>query len=327
MIDFVKTLGAKTFSLLKNAKLREQVKSVFQEHIRYALYPRTKVSLCGRFNAGKSALINAILQTDVVISRPIPSTGTITRVYYNPSESFSLVKIVDGTEESLPFSVEQLKDVTVKDNFNNSENVKDICRVDIGLANDFLKGNIEIYDTPGLDDSDNRMTEITMTHLDHSDFIIFVIDALQLKDLQELLMRYYKRLGKNVIFVANKMDAIDENDMQDIKDLAKVYFADYYNPLTFNSDIFFVSAKTKDENVAKLSSYFRTFILTNTDKIAKVSRLSTLKYELQRIYDELKCHIEDESNNNKKKLLLDDRRTLSSILIELKQKISTTQLS
>lgn len=327
MIDFVKTLEGKTFSLLKNAKLREQVKSVFQEHVRYALYPRTKVSLCGRFNAGKSALINAILQTDVVISRPIPSTGTITRVYYNPSESFSLVKIVNGAEESLPFSVEQLKDVTVKDNFNNSENVKDICRVDIGLSNDFLKGNIEIYDTPGLDDSDNRMTEITMTHLDHSDFIIFVIDALQLKDLHELLMRYYKRLGKNVVFVANKMDAIDENDMQDIKDLAKVYFADYYNPLTFNSDIFFVSAKTKDENVAKLSSYFRTFILTNTDKIAKVSRLSTLKYELQRIYDELKCHIEDESDNNKKKLLLDDRRTLSSILIELKQKITTTQLS
>lgn len=327
MIDFVKTLEAKTFRLLKNAELREQVKSVFQEHVRYALYPRTKVSLCGRFNAGKSALINAILQTDVVISRPIPSTGTITRVYYNPSESFSLVKIVNGAEESLPFSVEQLKDVTVKDNFNNSENVKDISRVDIGLANDFLKGNIEIYDTPGLDDSDNRMTEITMTHLDHSDFIIFVIDALQLKDLHELLMRYYKRLGKNVIFVANKMDAIEENDIQEIKDLARIYFSDYYNPLTFNSDIFFVSAKTKDKNVSELSFYFRKFILTNTDKIAKVSRLSILKYELQIIYDGLKCLIEDESDNNKKKLLSDDRRTLSTILIELKQKITTTQLS
>lgn len=323
---FINALETKA-RLLKNAELREQVGSVFQENVRYTLYPKTRVSLCGRFNAGKSALINAILQTDVVISRPIPSTGTITRVYYNLSDSFYLVKIVNGIEESLPFSIEQLKDVTVKDNFNNSKNVKDICRVDIGLANDFLKGNIEIYDTPGLDDSDARMTEITMTHLDHSDFIIFVVDALQLKDLHELLMRYYKRLGKNVIFVANKMDAIDENDMQDIKELAKVYFADYYNPLTFNSDIFFVSAKAKDQSIEELSSYFRTFILSNAEKIAEVSRLSIIKDELLRIYEKIKSLVEDESDYNKKQLLLDDKRTLSSILIELGQQINTRQLS
>lgn len=327
MISLIEKLEKKASKLLKDVLFKEKVGKVFQENLQFALYPRTKISLCGRFNAGKSALINAILRTNVVISRPISSTGVITRVYYNPSQSYSLVKNVSGKEEILSFSVNQLKDVTVKDNFNKSENIKDIVRVDIGLSNDFLKGNIELFDTPGLDDSDCRMSEITMSHLEHSDFIIFVVDAMQLRDLNELLMKYYKRLGKNVIFVANKMDAIEETDIQDIKELAWEYFSDYYNPLTFNSDIFFVSAKSNEQNVAELSSYFRNFILSNTEKIAEVSRLSILKFEIQEIYDRIKNIIEEETDREKKRLLLDDKKIISSILIELKQRITTKQLS
>ena len=314
MISLIEKLEKKASKLLKDVLLKKKVGKVFQENLQFALYPRTKISLCGRFNAGKSALINAILRTNVVISRPISSTGVITRVYYNPSQSYSLVKNVSGKEEILSFSVNQLKDVTVKDNFNKSENIKDIVRVDIGLSNDFLKGNIELFDTPGLDDSDCRMSEITMSHLEHSDFIIFVVDAMQLRDLNELLMKYYKRLGKNVIFVANKMDAIEEKDIQDIKELAWEY-------------IFFVSAKSNEQNVAELSSYFRNFILSNTEKIAEVSRLSILKFEIQEIYDRIKNIIEEETDREKKRLLLDDKKIISSILIELKQRITTKQLS
>lgn len=328
LISFINRLEKKARRLLKDVQLQKMIEKVFQENLQYALYSRTKISLCGRFNAGKSALINAMLQSKVVISRPISSTGVITRVYYSPTESYSLIKNINGNEEVFSFFVDQLKDVTVKDNFNKSENVKDIIRVDIGLTNDFLKGNIELFDTPGLDDPDCRMSEITMNHLEHSDFIIFVVDALQLKDLNELLMKYYKRLGKNVIFVANKMDAIEEEkDKQEIQDLARVYFSDYYNPLTFNSDIFFVSAKAQDKNLLELSSYFRTFILSNTDKIAEVSRLSILKMEIQKIYERLKPIIEGESDHIKKRGLLNDKKIISSILIELEHRIITKQLS
>lgn len=328
MISFIERLEKKANRLLKDAQLQDWIEEVFQENLQYAHYPRTRISLCGRFNAGKSALINAMLQSKVVISRPISSTGVITRVYYSPTESYSLIKNINGNEEVLSFPVNQLKDVTVKDNFNKSQNVKDIKRVDIGLTNEFLKGNIELFDTPGLDDPDPRMSEITMNHLEHSDFIIFVIDALQLKDLNELLIKYYKRLGKNVIFVANKMDAIEnEKDEQDIKDLARVYFADYYNPLTFNSDIFFVSAKSKDKNILDLASYFRTYILSNADKIAEVARLSILKNEIHEIYERIKTIIESKSDRVKKKILLDDKKIISSILIELEHRITTKQLS
>lgn len=123
------------------------------------------------------------------------------------------------------------------------------------------------------------------------------------------------------------MDAIEEKDIQDIKELAWEYFSDYYNPLTFNSDIFFVSAKTNEQNIAELSLYFRNFILSNTEKIAEVSRLSILKFEIQEIYDRIKNIIEEETDRERKRLLLDDKKIISSILIELKQRITTKQLS
>ena len=232
-LNFIQNIAFRTTKLLKDASIKKKVDATFHDNMDFILYPKIKVSLCGRFNAGKSALINSMLSNQVVISRPISSTGVITRIYYNNIEKYSLIKRGCGKDEMSLFSVGQLKEVTIKDNFNNSANVRDIVRVDIGIPNDFLKSDIELFDTPGLDDTDESMSQITINHLNHSDFIIFVIDALQLMDLKKLLMKYYNRLGKNVIFVANKMDAIDESEQQDIKDLAKVYFSDYFNPLTY----------------------------------------------------------------------------------------------
>ena len=88
MISFIKRLDKKANGLLKDVQLQKRIEEVFQENLQYAHYPRTRISLCGRFNAGKSALINAMLQSKVVISRPISSTGVITRVYYSPTESY-----------------------------------------------------------------------------------------------------------------------------------------------------------------------------------------------------------------------------------------------
>ena len=325
-IDQALQLLNRTARLLKDDSIKQKVESLYQEIKMYCVYPKTKVSLCGKFNAGKSALINAILNNKVVISRAIPSTGVITRIYYNGKESYSVVKNENGRDVSVPFSGENLGDVTVKDNFNQSENVRGIVRVDIGIPNDLLKGDVELYDTPGLEDADNNMDIITMNHLDQSDFIVFVVDCLQLKDLKELLMRYYKRKGKNVIFVANKMDALYDYEQKEIVDLAKVYFSEYYNPITFTSDIFFVSAKTSDTQIDKLASYCKQVVFKNAKKVATISRLSTIKYELQNIYDELKQFPETELDKKCQWVLRNDKNTLSQALIKLIELIKNAQL-
>ena len=192
----------RTVTLIKNQQTKHDLELICNDWISVANYPRTKVSLCGKFNAGKSALINALFNKKIVISKPISSTGVITKIYYSERPEYFVIKLTGKGEVKQSFSPEQIKYLTVKDNFNNSENVRDIIRVEIGYPLMQLQEGLEIYDTPGLEDIDPKMNEITFSHIDETDFIIFVIDAMQLKDLKELLLRYYNYLGKNVIFVA-----------------------------------------------------------------------------------------------------------------------------
>lgn len=313
--------------LLKDDIIKQQIENTIKKYSQILFYPKTKVSLCGRFNAGKSALINSMIGDKIVISRPISSTGVITKLYYNRDNTYTLIKKIDGNEKSYSFSSEELKGNTVKDNFNHSDNVRDIVRVDIGLPNELLHCDVELYDTPGLDDVDNNMNEITMHHLDHSDFIIFVVDAMQLKDLKDLLMRYYNRLGRNVLFVANKMDCIEEEkEQQDIINLAKVYYSDYFNPLTYNSDIFFVSAKKHDSQIEALADFCKNNIFAKAKRIAQISRIAILKYEMQTVYNNLQQTISVEANKSHKRDLMDDKRVLSTILIDLKRLVTEYQL-
>lgn len=322
----VSELLKKTIRNTKDSEVKESIENILQSNQQFLNYGKTRVSFCGVFNAGKSALINAIMSSMVVISRPIPSTGVVTRLYYNSEETCSLTRR-NGSREEIKFSLDNcLEDITVKDNYNNSDNVKDILQVDIGVPSDFLKGDIELYDTPGLYD-DEMMNTITYNHLDHSDFIIFVVDASQLRSLHELLMRYYNRLGRNVIFVANKMDLFEENEKQEIKELAETYFSDYFNPLTFNSDIFYVSAKNRDSQIDKLASFVKNSISENAGRIAAISRMSIIKYLLKQVYEDLKVKSSNELDKRKQRLLNDDKQLLNTLLLELNEKIKNKSIN
>jgi len=331
----------RTVTLVKNQQTKHDLELICNDWISVANYPRTKVSLCGKFNAGKSALINALFNKKIVISKPISSTGVITKIYYSEHPEYFVIKQTDKGEVKQCFSPEQIKDLTVKDNFNNSENVRDIIRVEIGYPLMQLQEGLEIYDTPGLEDIDPKMNEITFSHIDETDFIIFVIDAMQLKDLKELLLRYYNYLGKNVIFVANKMDAIDDCDREEIRELAMVYFSEYYNPITFTSDIFFVSAIQHNSDIDVLAKYFKQHFGANTTRIAFISRVSILLARIKEIYEQVKtlqtnlvCEINNTSDINQKatlkrqqQMVLSDKHALSQLIIELKNHITSQQLN
>ena len=330
-----------TVALVKTQQIKCDLEHIYNDWISIANHPRTKVSLCGKFNAGKSALINALFNEKIVISKPISSTGVITKIYYSEQPEYFVIKRIGRGEDKQRFSPEQIKDLTVKDNFNNSENVRDIIRVEIGYPLTLLQEGFEVYDTPGLEDIDPRMNEITFNHIDKTDFIIFVIDAMQLKDLKELLLRYYNYLGKNVIFVANKMDAIDDCDRDEIRDLAKVYYAEYYNPITFTSDIFFVSAKQQNSDIEVLAKYFKQHFGVNATRISFISRVSILLARIKNLYDKVKanqtnlmCEINKTSDINQKttlkrqqQMILSDKQVLSQLMIELKNQITSQQLN
>ncbi len=268
-----------------------------------------RITLCGRFNAGKSAVINALLDEKVVISKIVPATGVVTRIYHSELSKYKVIHDINGQSNETVFSYEQINQFTVKNNSTQGDNIKDIIKVEIGIPNELLKHRVELFDTPGLYDT-LEMDKITFGHMDKSDFIVFVIDALELQKIEDLIGRYYNYLGKNIVFVINKMDMIrKESDKKVIEELSKVYFAEYYNTLSFSTGLFFVSANEDDPDVIAFSDFFRNYLIENSSKIPLISRMSIIKYECDEVYRRLKSKIA-ECDDLLKICPVDEKRTI-----------------
>lgn len=299
-----------------------------------------RVSVCGRFNAGKSAFINALLRDKIVISKAIPATGVITRIHYRDSIQFKVIKNIYGEIVESSFNSSDISKFTVKNNFNNNDDVKNIERVEIGIPNDFLRTGIELFDTPGIDDS-KEMDEITFKQLDESDFVIFVIDALQVRSIEDLVSKYYKYLGRNVIFVINRMDMADnEFDRDEIKDLAQTYFAEYFNTVSFSTGLFYVSSNVADPDVKTVTDFFRAHMIENSKRIALISRVSIIKYECEKTHKQLKnkikecdeqlksCSLTERKELKEKRVkYANDRKIVGELISYLIDKLSTIQIN
>ena len=274
-----KQIIASATSFLKDSQNIRLIRNLVVAHP-LSMDESLRIAFCGRFNAGKSSLINVLLDDNIVVSSPIPSTCAITRIYYNKVYDYTVYEKTNNKIVAHIIDASGVQSNTVK-KWANKESC--IYQVDIGVPSVFLSEGIELFDTPGLDD-DIKMTTITKEHLSKSDFVFFVVDSLQLKDLRDLLMSYYHKLGRNVLFIANKIDAIpNEDDRNEIAELAQVYYGDYFNPISYKSEIFYVSSRCGRDGISELFKFISDVLIRKKKRIIEISRLSSFIFEITEI--------------------------------------------
>lgn len=99
-----------------------------------------KIPVIGGFNAGKSSLINAFLERDILPVETLPETAIAAEIRYNINEKV-IAKKADGTHQI--FSIDNIRDISSKDYSYievhvNSEKIKSL-------------GNVVLVDMPGFD--------------------------------------------------------------------------------------------------------------------------------------------------------------------------------
>jgi hypothetical protein len=135
----------------------------------------------GRFNAGKSTLINALLAGSLDLARPdqgiVPigaeaTTPTLIRLEY-ADDPYVRVTYTDDREHEL--TLEEFRSGFVLDSreASNSERFGDIVTCHIGLPAELLRQRVALYDTPGMAESLSR-DEITRVALNRCDAAIAV---------------------------------------------------------------------------------------------------------------------------------------------------------
>lgn len=198
-------------------RVKRKNKTRLPHHLVLTL-PKVNVIVAATMSAGKTSLINALLGTDLLWSANEAATATITRIHHANRDEKN-IRGISFTWEGECHQIAEDVDNQLLYAWNASPEVKHVELS--GCLKAFSKSRIlpVIYDTPGANNSqDSSHAQLLKEALEECDdgIIVYVLNATQpaTRDDAHLLSDIKQHLdakpGKQVIFVLNKVDELDE---------------------------------------------------------------------------------------------------------------------
>jgi len=231
---------------------------------------RFNLVVLGEFKRGKSTLINALLERDVMPTGVIPLTSVVTVIQAGPSERL-VVRFLDGREQER--DLEQLSEyVTEARNPGNRLEV-DIARVE--LDHELLRAGLELVDTPGIGSIHSHNTEVARGFLPRVDAALCVLDAGQplSEGERELVVEAAGRVPR-LVMVVNKLDHLHAEDRGDAVEFIRSALRDLLGGR--EPELFALSARNRDgidpllERLRRLAAEEReTLLLRSVARLAR----------------------------------------------------------
>jgi GTP-binding protein EngB required for normal cell division len=169
-----------------------------------------EVAVFGRVSAGKSALLNAILDTDVLPVGVTPITAVPIRISYAAAPSLTVSFSEAATKT---FEIGRLAEFATEQ--HNPGNSKHVARIAVGLPSARLRGGVAFVDTPGLGALATSGAAETIAYLPKCDLGVVLIDAgstLTADDLQTIAALQEAAIPVNVLL--SKADLLSADDRQ-----------------------------------------------------------------------------------------------------------------
>lgn len=265
---------------LQKLSFNENLKSRLQKTLEKFQNLEFNIAITGVMNAGKSSLLNALLKKDFLGVSNIPETANLTVLSYGKSEeariyfwnkkewqnilenshfNTDLKEFIDKLNKSVNIE-DFIKDKTLiqsialkeLQNFSSAKNKISalIKKIEIKTSLEFLKNNISIVDTPGLDDVVIQREIVTNEYLRESDFLIHLMNASQSltqKDVDFLVHCLLNSRLSKFLIVLTKADLLSEKDLEEVivytKESLKSRLMDFNENLIEKVDFLCVSAK------------------------------------------------------------------------------------
>ncbi|MBZ7935169.1 dynamin family protein [Campylobacter sp. B0100352/1] len=341
------------------------------------------IAVTGIMNSGKSSFLNALLKKDILGVSNIPETANLTLISYGANKEVmiyfwdkyewqNILKTSSFNEELKAFFdrlvLELDIDKYIKDealsqkinledlkNFSSAKNNISalIKKIEIKSDLEFLKNNVCIVDTPGLDDVVIQREILTNEYLKESDFLIHLMNASQAltqKDIEFLTHCLLNSRLSKFLIILTKADLLKKQELDEVKNYIKKVLKEKLKDenLVAKIDFLSVSAKMANDFYKNLASeesleksgmkefenyLFNELYSGEKSKIALESYKKELlleldyllkEYELQNKFIQEKEQNLDEQNKqfllqmqNQKKILKEAKDEISNSIVEL----------
>lgn len=223
-----------------------------------------KIQIVGTFKNGKSTFINALLGEDILPNKALPCTAVINEVKYGDKKSAKLTFCnplpkhllecipeptmnhmkAHGLKDVPPMAIDpdRMDDYVTIPTEGKPEEISEASpyrSVELLFPSEILKDGVEIIDSPGLNECQER-TKVTLEYLKYADAIIYLLDATHAcaENEMDMIEGTLIPMGfDDMFFVTNRFDLIKAKE----RDSVKKFINDKVGKLTSN-DLFFISA-------------------------------------------------------------------------------------
>ncbi len=163
----------------------------------------------GEFKRGKSTLLNALIEAEVLPVGIVPLTAIVTVVEYGEAPALR-IKFQDGGERQA--SLEALWDfVTEK---GNPANHKGVREARIAWPSPWLKSGVRLIDTPGIGSVYRHNTDVTWRFLPTADAVLFLLAVDQpVGQVEYELLGEVRKYAGRIFFLLNKADLLCAEDL------------------------------------------------------------------------------------------------------------------
>ncbi|OCS84352.1 dynamin family protein [Caryophanon latum] len=274
----------------------------------------------GEFSTGKSSFINALIGEPLLPVGVIPTTATINVLQYG--EPHIDIHYLDGT-------IEQANSSAILDQFiaKRLDDASHINYINVFQPLSFLKNNVLLIDTPGLNDVNELRSDITYQYIPRAHIVFFLLDCrtpLRQSEFTFLTDTLLSQGLDRIVFVANFADAVDEAELPLIVERIKRELQAALPELTI--DIIPFSAveaidaiAEQDDELLHISGYYDVH-----KKITALCESSSRIEETARRYKQRAAHIQFELADALQQLLLLSEQTELQLTMQ-KEKVDAWQ--
>ena len=176
-------------------------------------FSQVHVVVVGEFNRGKSTFVNGLIGEPLVPMDIVPTTAAIWTIERGGRQEVAIVKR-DGTEVAVPITPDSLGRLSAEGDLSGA----DIRYIRLRTPLLAVGDDVVVIDTPGVNDINEQRAEVTYGFLGRADAAVFLLDAsspVTKSEADFLKSQVLDASLDKILFVLNKTDRIDDDEVQD----------------------------------------------------------------------------------------------------------------